>query len=99
MNRTSENLITWGSLGIGVGLLASGHKKAGWAVVSIAPATMVILHPRGTLRALRAIPQTLQISGQILANSGKLSGSSMWRSAELIGKTLAIASKLVGSAA
>ncbi len=35
LNRTLESLMIWGSLGAGVGLLASGHKKAGWAVISI----------------------------------------------------------------
>ncbi len=99
MNRTLESLMIWGSLGVGVGLLASGHKKAGWAIISIAPATVSIRHPRATVRTLRAIPQALQASGRTMAASGQAGGKAIWRSAEVIAKGIVVASKIANSAA
>src|SRR5690348_16011008 len=55
MNDTVEQLMIWGSLGIGVGLFASDHKHLGIAVAAVAPTTVAILHPRGTGRALKAV--------------------------------------------
>lgn len=99
MNRTLESLMIWGSLGAGVGLLASGHKKAGWAVISIAPATVTIRHPRATARTLKAIPQALQASGPALAISGQAGGKTMWRSVEVIANGIMVASKIANRAA
>lgn len=54
--NTVENLMTWAPLGAGLALMLSDHRRLGMAVALMSPATVAWRHPRGTRRALRAIP-------------------------------------------
>jgi hypothetical protein len=98
MNDTVEQLMIWGSLGIGVGLFASDHKHLGIAVAAVAPTTVAILHPRGTGRALKAIPKAFAVSGWAIGKSGKVSGKAMWKTMEGVGKGFAGAGKTIARA-
>lgn len=98
MNDIVEQLMIWGSLGIGVGLIASDHRRLGMAVAAVAPVTVTILHPKGTRRALHAIPKALATSGWAIGKSGKVSGKAAWKSAKGVGKGFAVAGKTIARA-
>lgn len=98
MNDTAEQLLIWGSLGVGIGLIASDHRRLGMAVASIAPVTVSLLHPKGTGRALQAIPQALAASGWAIGKSGKVSGKAVWKSTKEVGKGFAVAGKTIARA-
>lgn len=98
MNDTVEQLMIWGSLGIGIGLIASDHRHLGLAVAAVAPTTVAILHPRGTRRALKAIPQAVAMSGWAIGKSGKVSGKAMWKTTKGVGKGFAVAGKTIARA-
>ena len=98
MNDTVEQLMIWGSLGIGIGLIASDHRRMGMAIASIAPVTVTVLHPKGTRRALLAIPKALGVSGWAIGKSGKVSGKAAWKTTKGVGKGFAIAGKTIAKA-
>lgn len=98
MNETVEKLMIWGSLGIGVGLISSDHRRLGMLVASAAPVTAAIVHPRGTRRALQAVPKALAASGWAIGKSGKISGKAMWKTTREVGKSFAVAGKTIARA-
>ncbi|MGH9475498.1 MAG: hypothetical protein ACRD1C_04120 [Terriglobales bacterium] len=59
MKRTTEQLLTWAPLGVGLALMMSRHRRLGLAIAAVSPLTVVTLHPRGTRRALRKVPKAL----------------------------------------
>jgi len=99
MNETIEQLMIWGSIGMGVGLMTSGHRRLGMMVASVAPVTVATLHPRGTHRALRAIPVALAVSGRAIGESGKVSGEAFWKSTRKVGRGLVLAGRTIQRAA
>lgn len=98
MNDTVEQLMIWGSLGIGVGLMASDHRRVGLAVAAVAPVTVSVLHPKGTRRALRAVPKALTVSGWAIGKSGKVSSKALWKSTQAMGKSFTVAGKTIARA-
>ncbi len=99
MKRTWENLLIGSSLGAGVALIASGHKKWGWMIAGIAPGTVAIRHPRATWNTLKAIPAAVGVSGKAIAISGAAGGKAMWKTSETIGRTLGMAARILSKVA
>ncbi len=99
MKRTWENLLIGSSLGAGVALIASGHRKLGWAIASIAPGTVATLHPRATWRTLKAVPAAVGISAKAVAVSSAAGGKAMWKTSETIGRTLGMAARILSKVA
>lgn len=95
MNETTEQLLIWGSAGIGLGLLTSGHRHLGILVSSVAPATAAIAHPKGTHRVLRSIPVAMAVSGRALGTSGRVSGVALWKTAKEARKGFKVARKTI----
>ncbi|MGH9466011.1 MAG: hypothetical protein ACRD1Y_01525 [Terriglobales bacterium] len=80
MTRTTEQLLTWAPLGIGLALILSHHKRLGMAVALVSPATVAMQHPRGTKRALRKFPKAV-------ARASKEAGRNVARGAKEAGKS------------
>lgn len=99
MKRTWENLLIGSSLGAGVALIASGHRRLGWAIASVAPGTVAILHPRATWNTLKAVPPTIATSARIVAASSAAGGRAMWKTSDVVGRSLAMAIKILSKAA
>lgn len=81
MKRTTEQLLTWGPLGVGLALLLSRHKRLGLAIALVSPLTVVTQHPRGTRRALRLVPKAV-------ARAGEVAGRKVARGAKEAGKSI-----------
>ncbi|MGH9488444.1 MAG: hypothetical protein ACRD04_12765 [Terriglobales bacterium] len=81
MKRTTEQLLTWGPLGVGVGLIVGGHKRLGVAIAAVAPVIVVIQHPRGARRALKLVPKAI-------SQAGKQVGRKVARGAKQTGKSI-----------
>lgn len=64
MERTSEKLLTWAPLGVGLALILSGHKRLGFMLALVSPATAITQHPRGTRRALKLMPRVIAKAGR-----------------------------------
>lgn len=57
-NRTTDHLLTYAPLGAGLALILSGHRRLGLALALLSPLNVAIQHPRGTRKALRAVPRS-----------------------------------------
>lgn len=86
MNRTLEQLLIWAPLGAGVALVLSDHKRCGLAVAAVTPATVAITHPRGTRKALRAIPRGLHKAGRAIERAGEQMAKGSARGARETGR-------------
>ncbi len=99
MQRTWENLIIGSSLGAGIALVASGHRKLGWTIAAIAPGTFTLLHPRTAWMALKSAPAAARVSVRTIAVSSAAGGKAMWKTSETIGRTLGLAAKVLSKVA
>ena len=81
MNRTTENLLTWGTIGAGLALMLSDHRRFGLAVAAVSPLTVAVQHPRAMRKALKAVPQSLmscgEATGKAFEHAGRSVGISM----------------------
>lgn len=78
MNDTTEKLLTWGPLGLGLGLMLGDHRRLGMAVALLSPVTVAWEHPKATRKALRAIPESL-------GECGKATGKALRKAGEQVG--------------
>ncbi len=78
MNDTTEKMLTWGPLGLGVGLMLADHRRLGMAVAMLSPVTVALEHPKATRKALQAIPENL-------AEYGKATGKALRKAGEQVG--------------
>ncbi|HXR98147.1 MAG TPA: hypothetical protein VN709_09920 [Terriglobales bacterium] len=77
MNRTAENLLTWAPLGAAAALMLSDHRRWGLLIGLVSPITVAMEHPRGTRRALKAIPKSLAKAGESVGRGAAQAGKSL----------------------
>lgn len=88
MNRTTQNLLTWAPLGAGLALMLSDHRRLGVAMALVSPVTVVMEHPRGTRKALKAIPKSLRRCGKATGKAMAKAGYEVGHGAKEAGKSL-----------
>lgn len=79
MTKTTENLMIWGSLGAGVALMLSGHRRLGFLVALTAPVTTTIQHPRATWATLKGAPKGVYMAGKAAGKAGYVAGRAVGR--------------------
>lgn len=74
MDRTVEGLLIYGTLGSGIGLSSSGHRHIGFVLCLSSLVIVAICHPRGTKRAILAIPRAMGQTGKALGKAAAGTG-------------------------
>lgn len=87
-NHTAGKVLTWGALGVGLGLVLSDNRRLGAAVMLISPAIVALEHPREMRKALRTLPRNIERCGRTAGRAMRAAGEQLECGAREAGKGL-----------
>lgn len=74
MDRTVQSLLIYGTLGSGIALSTTGHRHIGLVLCLTSLAIVAMCHPRGTKRAILAVPKAMGQTGKAVGKAAASTG-------------------------